>query len=423
MREPVTFETQLADAYRRLVEPVDVDVDALALTAAIAGSARPGRWSSILASVGMTRRTLQLGLVLLLLLLLALLLTPFLAGRRPLPPPFGVAGNGLVAWADGGDIYAGDAFSGGAHLLIAAPGVEHDPGFSPDGTHLVMIRDDPGGLVDLEVVGVDGRDLRTVTPSPLADLAWFDWMPDSRALLVVSSSGGRETLSILPIDGSSTRTIDFDGDVYEPMPRPPDGSEILFRGRTDAGTGLYVAELASGRIRTIVAPRNRGNTDRDLRESRWSPDGSTIALQAWGDANGTMTVWTVPAAGGVPTMLTHDPRAWYEGWPRWSPDGRRIAILRLFVDPAGNESLLEQPVAIVWVDGHAPTIESGPVLSGNSRIVDWSPDGRWLIERSDDNAQVLVDPDGGPYVRLPWTTTAPATWQRVATCGTGAPGC
>jgi Tol biopolymer transport system component len=232
---------------------------------------------------------------------------------------------------------------------------------------------------------------------------WSD--PDLRHL--VGRTGG----TLAP------RRIDWPGDVTDAQARPPDGRELLFRGAIGGKVGLFLLDLADGTVTTVVAPRARGNPDRDLVDAEWSPDGSTIAFQAWSDDPPVMQVFTVTLDGSAPKRLTHDDRAWYEGWPHWSPDGRRMAILRLFFDASGQPALDERPVAIAWVDGHDATIESGPVMTGNARLLEWSPDGRWIIERSEDDAQILVDPNGGPPVQLPWTSTSPSSWQRVAPPG------
>ena len=50
MRDPMTFEARLADAFDRYVAPVDVDVDARALSSTIAAAGRRARpsWHSLL---------------------------------------------------------------------------------------------------------------------------------------------------------------------------------------------------------------------------------------------------------------------------------------------------------------------------------------------------------------------------------------
>jgi Tol biopolymer transport system component len=418
MGDPMTFEARLADVFGRYVEPVETEVDATLLARTVAATApRRRSWFAGLRPSSSTVRALVL-----LALLLALALAIIQAGRRPPPPPFGVADNGLVAWADDGEIRIGDPSRTDAVRVIELPGDQFEPAFSFDGRRLLAytVQSDPQGAVqvDLQVVSVDGSGVRTLDQDPLEDLFQMGWLPGDREVFAVTPVDGRGVIRLYDVDGRmGPRTIAFDGDVVEVRPRPPDGRQLLVTATTGEGNGLFLLDLQSGSSRTLVEPRPRTN-ERDLLESRWSPDGATIAFQAWSDKPPLMQVFTLALDGSPPKRLTHDEHAWYEGWPRWSPDGRRIAILRLFYDLSGQPSLDERPVAIAWVDGHAPTIESGPIMSGNVRRHDWSPDGRWIIERSDDDDQILVDPDGGPAVSLPWTSTSLPSWQRVAAPGT-----
>lgn len=60
----------------------------------------------------------------------------------------------------------------------------------------------------------------------------------------------------------------------------------------------------------------------DARQPAWSPDGSTVAFQAYRD--GQWRIWTVPRDGGNATAVTSGP--FDDREPHWSPDGTRIAF-------------------------------------------------------------------------------------------------
>src|SRR5450432_2834818 len=65
----------------------------------------------------------MIGLGLAVLALLLALVATLVAGSRPsLPPPFGLARNGLVAYARGGDILTVDAGSGDSSVVDKGPG-------------------------------------------------------------------------------------------------------------------------------------------------------------------------------------------------------------------------------------------------------------------------------------------------------------
>src|SRR5690242_5654066 len=55
-------------------------------------------------------------------------------------------------------------------------------------------------------------------------------------------------------------------------------------------------------------------------QPRLSPDGRTIAFSYQGE------IWTGPRVGGTMTRLT--PSQGLDTEPAWSPDGRRVALLR-----------------------------------------------------------------------------------------------
>jgi Tol biopolymer transport system component len=60
-----------------------------------------------------------------------------------------------------------------------------------------------------------------------------------------------------------------------------------------------------------------------FRDPAWSPDGRTIAvIRSRGGVAGE--IWLLPAAGGAPRQLSHDPPAVFSHEPAFTPDGRGI---------------------------------------------------------------------------------------------------
>ncbi|MEO6463058.1 MAG: S9 family peptidase, partial [Candidatus Eisenbacteria bacterium] len=110
-----------------------------------------------------------------------------------------------------------------------------------------------------------------------------------------------------------------------------------------------------------------------------SPDGSRIAyVRVAVDAaedRYTTALWIVPAGGGRERALTF---GLFDGQPRWSPDGKRLAFVRS--PEAGKPGQLWlMPIA---GGGEAVRLTDLPKGAGNAA---WSPDGRRIAFTSGTN--------------------------------------
>jgi Tol biopolymer transport system component len=119
-----------------------------------------------------------------------------------------------------------------------------------------------------------------------------------------------------------------------------------------------------------------------------SPDGTQIAL-AWDQGHpAERHIFVVPVAGGPPRQLTSISNS--ETFPRWSPDGRRLAFGRY----TGQGF-----VALTLFDiqrGEERTIAEA---QGDATYLDWTPDGRSIVftDRATNGSFALfsVDLDSG----------------------------
>src|SRR6476660_3126546 len=68
----------------------------------------------------------------LILLLVAASLALVIGSQHPLPAPFGLARNGLVAYASGGDIYTADLATGKSTAIVKGPETDVNPRWSRD---------------------------------------------------------------------------------------------------------------------------------------------------------------------------------------------------------------------------------------------------------------------------------------------------
>jgi Tol biopolymer transport system component len=347
-----------------------------------------------------------LGLALLVLALIAAGLLIYVGSQHRHPAPFGPAGNGLIPFVSGGDVYLGDPVAGSARLLVGGPENDALVGTSPDGARLAFIREvhTAGGAspVDIYVVRTDESDPHRITQQPIADLQVASWTPDGNRLAVVH----QDKLDLLDAAGSgSVARIPTTGAIDSLQFRPPDGREVLYRALVDGKYGLYVTDLNGTPLRTLVEP-TIANMDLDLGGAVYSADGGRIFYQR-ADAGGCCRLWTMNADGTNAHEFVPPPRPAWQGQPVVSPDGAWIAFWRVMDST--------QSVSVVRADGNGPVISTGPKLTDTANWV-WAPDSSKILMYPNDGSSTsayLLDPSGGPWSTVPWGSDADLDWQRI----------
>jgi len=208
--------------------------------------------------------------------------------------------------------------------LTNGPGEDVTPAFSPDGAQVVFASN-RGGNEDVWIIGADGTGLRNLTNHPASD-SHPSWSPDDRLIAFCSTRGDGENddVYIVNVDGSGLRRLTDNGLDWDTFPSfSPDGRTILFR--------------------------------RLLRER---------------GGEGTLTnseVMVMNSDGTGAVNLTRHP--WFDGWPSWSPDGRRIAF-------SSNRSDAYQ-IYVMNSDGSAlMQVVDSPYTDVRPQ---WLPDGRGFI--------------------------------------------
>ena len=144
------FERNLPVLLDELAAPRTPDYFADVIRLTERTSQRPGwtfpeRWfpmSAITERMATAPRVPLRAVAVLALLLLALVAAALYVGsqQKRLPEPFGPAGNGLVAYSSGGDIFTADPVTGAAKAIVTGPELDRNPIFSRDGTKIVFRR-------------------------------------------------------------------------------------------------------------------------------------------------------------------------------------------------------------------------------------------------------------------------------------------
>ncbi len=197
---------------------------------------------------------------------------------------------------------------------------------SPDGSMLFTPWEEEHWVVPLK----EGAEPFRLTAQFLGEGMFGQWSPDlSRFAFVIASTGD---LWIIPVSPETCRPTGSPERIFE---QPGEG----------------------GRREGYCFPS-------------WSPDGEKLAFMS--KKSGNLDIWIIPATGGAPVQLTHNPNP--ERFPNWSPDGKVIAFNRRREAPPA-----EQACGDIWIipalGGVAERIIEN--VDEFSRAV-WSPDGKYI---------------------------------------------
>lgn len=339
-------------------------------------------------------RTLGLLAVLALLIVAAV---AFYVGSQPrLPPPFGLAGSGLVAYASDGDIFTVDPTTGAREALVSGPDVDREPRWSLDGTRVAFLRSSGPGET-LVIFDLRTREVLATTARLFGiDTDSIAWSPDNRSISVNAVAGLSSGLFVVDAsNGALTQlAIDYEGlDVHW---RPPDGRQILFLGGKESHVGLYMVDVDDGTV-TEIAPAGSSGW---IRPSGWTPDGRRVVFMG-DDGSGRIRTHIVDVATGA--EVTFDD----VGFAHVSNDGSRMVAL----DADGRvcvASLSGGPCVLIVQPSRA---YEGTHAAG----AQWSPDDEWILMRDPSGGgAVLVDPDSPDRRQPSWIAAGGESIQRVA---------
>jgi Tol biopolymer transport system component len=352
-----------------------------------------------------------------LLLLASLVGIALLAGSRPtVPPPFGVARNGSIVFADlMHRIQVGDPITLKSKLIVS-DGQNERPIVSPDGTHIAFLRSNGDGS-DVVVTRFDGTDPVVLTAAPLREVTYFEWVPDSRSVVAVSAADqGQYDLASPGKPSTPAFAMPADGfnNVVGWVYRPPDGAEVAVLEQSGAGKAISVMKADGSGKRVIVTPQSLPNVD-IMRSSSWSPDGSKLAFAASTTGNADYRAYIVNADGsGLRLLIPDEDRPVDEEVVGvWSPDSRSIVLQRWYNDGPSNGSVDPRPLTVVDVATGKAHEVGAQNLNGYTSY-GWSPDGTSILEVPGDRKLIiLVDPVSGKATETPFFASSAASWQRL----------
>ena len=168
-----------------------------------------------------------IALLALLGLLLAAAVTLYVGSRPRLPAPFGPAANGLVAYAENGEIWTVDPVTGDRNKIVTLTGANRAPRLSRDGTHVAFLRRLRRGTARDHARGRHAPG-RVEGSAACRSRHRFDRLVTGRSLVaVVADSGLGRTTYLVDSTTGEVRDLNTPGVDVEAYWRPPDGRQLM----------------------------------------------------------------------------------------------------------------------------------------------------------------------------------------------------
>jgi Tol biopolymer transport system component len=208
----------------------------------------------------------------------------------------------------------------------------------------------------------------------------------------VASSG--ETLHLVHSDGSEDHALlPSEATASELNPKwnqlhpdwSPDGKRIVYGLGDNIDTKqLWIVNVDGTEARQLPIATETGT---DVEAPRWSPDGRFIAYVRLNQPAGRdpfMDVQKIDVATGAVTTIFTPPPGVGTWWISWAPDGQRLAVDLVRYESPTSTSVVGSAVAIVDLTRPQPAAVAITPFSMFATYPDWSPRGDRIVFNTND---------------------------------------
>jgi serine/threonine protein kinase/Tol biopolymer transport system component len=256
----------------------------------------------------------------------------------------------------------------------------------PDSRRIVVsLWDDATTGMHLWTADTENDTSTPVTATPGSE-NWPDVTPDGQRVAFASESIDFDLVEI-PLDGGLPRNLMATSRNELDPSFTRDGSQFAYVSDKGGALRIWLRSSRDEQFeRAVVGPEQfpPGEPTLALGALSISPDGERIAYQRYTEESGYQIWVSTVAAAGPPVLLASG--LFYQDGPTWSPDGSSVAFLV-------RTKQLTTALAVVRVGTRGEVETILPDVATLGLRPQWSPDGRWIICDTLDGV-VVVSRDG-----------------------------
>jgi Tol biopolymer transport system component len=245
---------------------------------------------------------------------------------------------------------------------------------------------DPSPTPRTEISGPFFLDLQSGGTTPLPESlhggSLYFVSPDRTMFVINHCCSPPNPVSIANVDGTGVRQVTRDGVDGFAARWSPDGSTLVYQQRNAATTeigNLFIVDVATEET-TQITDLDPGFYGLWALLPSFSPDGESIIFhKPRGPADEVSTrwdLWSVPVAGGEPTLVVRN-----ASMGVYAPDGGTLAYLD---SPRGDWT--SSRLVVAGVDGSDPRLL---VQADRIAFPRWSPDGTRIAYTDADGIHVV----------------------------------